>query len=84
MGSQSFSQVLNFPEQPNTQIRSNGIQFDAQERDFNNDGMTDFIISSVELGFGKIVNALLRTLYIITVDIDKSEFLSAWPIWISG
>ena len=68
MGSQSFSQVLNFPEQPNTQIRSNGIQFDAQERDFNNDGMTDFIISSVDLGFWKIVNALLRGSILINLN----------------
>ncbi|MFT5427256.1 MAG: hypothetical protein ACI9ZT_002215 [Gammaproteobacteria bacterium] len=68
MGSQSPSQVLNFPDQPNTQIRSNGIQFDAQEKDFNNDGMTDFIISSVELGFWKIVNALLRGSILIDLD----------------
>lgn len=78
MGSQSPTQTLNFPEQPNTQIRSNGIQFDAQEKDFNNDGMTDFVISSVELGFWKIVNALVRGSMSINLDFyQQSE--SGYP-----
>ena len=68
MGSQSPTRILNFPNQPNTQIRSDGIQFDAQEKDFNNDGMTDYVISSVELGFWKIVNALVRGS--ISIDLD--------------
>jgi len=68
MGIQSPTQALSFPEQPDTQIRSKGIQFDAQEKDFNHDGMTDFVISSVELGVGKILGALLTRS--ITIDLN--------------
>ena len=44
---------------PDSVIESPGIQFNMEEQDLNNDGQIDIIVSSVELGVGKIVRALL-------------------------
>lgn len=51
--------LVEFSPVPGSRIESNGIQFDMQEKDFNNDGQKDMVISTVELGIGKILGALL-------------------------
>ncbi|MCB1644711.1 MAG: VCBS repeat-containing protein [Pseudomonadales bacterium] len=52
-------QLVSFGTEPVSSIESDGIQFQLDEKDLNNDGQTDIIISSVEIGLGKIVRALL-------------------------
>jgi hypothetical protein len=51
--------VPQFSTEPDSRIESKGIQFDLLQRDLNNDGQLDIIVSSVELGLGKLVRALL-------------------------
>jgi hypothetical protein len=51
--------IPQFSTVPDSRIESKGIQFDLLERDLNNDGQLDIIVSSVELGLGKLVRALL-------------------------
>ena len=58
-GRSSESALAAFSLVPDTIIESPGIQFKMQEQDFNSDGQTDILISSVELSVGKIVRALL-------------------------
>ncbi|HJN49537.1 MAG: VCBS repeat-containing protein [Pseudomonadales bacterium] len=50
---------VSHPSLPESVIESNGIQFEMDEQDFNNDGAVDFVISSVEIGLGKILAALI-------------------------
>ncbi len=58
-GSASETALASFSAVPDSVIESAGIQFKMEEQDLNNDGQTDIIVSSVELGVGKIVRALL-------------------------
>jgi hypothetical protein len=51
--------VPQFSSTPDSRIESKGVQFDMQEKDLNNDGQLDIIVSSVELGLTKLVRALL-------------------------
>ena len=44
---------------PESVIESDGIQFEIDEQDFNNDGSVDFVVSSVEIGLGRILAALI-------------------------
>lgn len=55
-----------FSTTPDSRIESKGVQFDMQEKDLNNDGQLDIIVSSVELGLAKLVRALLTG----TISID--------------
>lgn len=48
-----------FTPEPTSSIRSDGIQFELQEVDLNEDGMIDLAISSVQFGITKIIGALL-------------------------
>jgi hypothetical protein len=58
-GQPSKQGVPQFSATPDSRIESKGVQFDMQEKDLNNDGQLDIIVSSVELGLGKLVRALL-------------------------
>lgn len=51
--------MVQFSATSDSTIESAGIQFEMVERDFNNDGQTDMVISTVELGIGKILAALI-------------------------
>ena len=53
------SDVVEFSPVPISRIESKGIQFDMKEQDFNNDGQMDMVISTVELGLGKVLAALI-------------------------
>jgi hypothetical protein len=59
MGELDASDQLTFPPAPNSTIESDGVQFQMKELDFNKDGRTDFVVSSVEIGLGKILAALI-------------------------
>jgi hypothetical protein len=61
---------VEFSASPLSRIESKGIQFEMEERDFNNDGQTDIVISAVELGIGKILGALLTG----SIDIDLNFY----------
>lgn len=50
---------VSHPSLPDSVIESDGIQFKIDEQDFNNDGAVDFVVSSVEIGLGKILAALI-------------------------
>jgi len=58
---------------PASHIRSRGIQFDLEEKDLNNDGQIDIIVSSVEIGLGKIIRALLTGSIAIKLDFYQME-----------
>ncbi|MFT4821794.1 MAG: hypothetical protein ACI9PN_002662 [Candidatus Azotimanducaceae bacterium] len=58
-GQPSKDGVPQFSATPDSRIESKGVQFDMQEKDLNGDGQLDIIVSSVELGLGKLVRALL-------------------------
>lgn len=59
---------IEFEQLPESRIRSEGIQFAMEEKDFDMDEQVDVVISSVELGLGKILAALLTRS--ISVDLD--------------
>lgn len=59
MGELDTSGQLTFAKTPTSVIESDGIQFQMKEIDFNEDGRTDFVVSSVEIGLGKILAALI-------------------------
>ncbi|MCB1693528.1 MAG: VCBS repeat-containing protein [Pseudomonadales bacterium] len=62
--------TLTFDASPTSSIRSNGIQFEMQEKDLDSDGDTDVVISSVQLGIARIIGALLTG----SVDIDLNFY----------
>ncbi len=51
--------MVEFSQTPDARIDSGGIQFEMVEKDFNRDGQTDMVISTVEIGIGKILTALI-------------------------
>lgn len=51
--------LVEFQKDPVSEIESNGIQFEMEARDLNDDGQRDLIVSSVDFGIGKILGALL-------------------------
>lgn len=53
--------IIAFSPEPISRVESNGIQYDMLARDLDNDGDLDLMISSVELGVGKIIGALLTS-----------------------
>lgn len=59
MGELDASDQLTFAKTPTSVIESDGVQFQMKEVDFNQDGRTDFVVSSVEIGLGKILAALI-------------------------
>jgi len=61
---------VEFSPIPVSRIESKGIQFEMKERDFNNDGQTDMVISAVELGIGKVLGALITG----SIDIDLNFY----------
>ncbi len=48
-----------FAPDVDTAIRSDGIQFDMQQHDFDRDGKVDVMVTSFEFGIAKIIGALL-------------------------
>ena len=60
-----------FSAQPTSGIESNGIQYEMESRDLDGDGDLDLIVSSVELGVGKIIAALLTS----SVKIDLGVYM---------
>lgn len=64
------SDRVEFSPVPISRIESNGIQFEMEEQDFNNDGQTDLMISTVKLGIGKILAALITG----SIDIDLNFY----------
>ncbi len=65
---QSANNLPDFQVEPTSKIQSRGIQFDLEEKDLNNDGQIDIIVSSVEIGIGKIIRALLTGSIAINLD----------------
>ncbi len=61
---------VRFAELPTSILASRGYQFDTGEKDLNGDGSIDLAISSIRLGIGKIVGALLTG----SVDFDLDFF----------
>ncbi len=59
---------VRFSPQPDSVISSKGFQFDLQETDLNDDGQIDIVISAVDVGFAKILRALLTGS--INIDLD--------------
>jgi hypothetical protein len=59
MGTKDENGQLAYAREPNSLIRSDGVQFQMQEVDFRNDGHTDLVVSSIEIGLGKILAALI-------------------------
>lgn len=59
---------IEFEHLPASRIQSEGIQFSMEEKDFDMDKQIDVVISSVELGLGRILAALLTRS--INVDLD--------------
>ncbi|MEE2914724.1 MAG: VCBS repeat-containing protein [Pseudomonadota bacterium] len=51
--------TLRFDRVPATEVASDGIQFAMLETDIDRDGASDIMVSSVEIGIGKILRALL-------------------------
>ncbi len=52
---------VQFSAQAASVVESEGIQYDMLARDLDDDGDLDLMISSVELGLGKIIGALLTS-----------------------
>ncbi|MEX2490091.1 MAG: VCBS repeat-containing protein [Pseudomonadales bacterium] len=67
-GRKGEQNLIEFEQAPVSRIQSEGIQFDMEEKDFNQDKQIDVVISSVRLGLGKILAALLTGS--ISVDVD--------------
>jgi len=70
LGYQDDTGGIRFALEPDTQIESDGIQFEMDERDFDQDGAMDVVVSSVDIGIGKIVSALLTG----SVDLDLNFY----------
>ncbi|MAV25642.1 MAG: hypothetical protein CMQ05_05925 [Gammaproteobacteria bacterium] len=51
--------TFRFDSTPATEVASDGIQFEMLETDIDRDGASDIMVSSVEVGIGKILRALL-------------------------
>lgn len=51
--------MVEFRNDPVSEIQSDGIQFEMETKDLNDDGQRDVIVSSVDFGIGKILGALL-------------------------
>jgi hypothetical protein len=62
--------IVEFSPVPDSRIESKGIQFEMKEQDFNSDGQTDMVISTVQLGIGKILAALITG----SIDIDLNFY----------
>ena len=50
---------ISFGEGPSARIESKGFQFEAEGEDMDGDGQVDMMISTVEIGIGKILSALI-------------------------
>ncbi|MBD3649283.1 MAG: VCBS repeat-containing protein [Pseudomonadales bacterium] len=50
---------VRFEESPFSFIRSEGIQYEMEEKDFNQDGQLDVVTSSVRLGLTRVLTALI-------------------------
>jgi hypothetical protein len=66
-----FDKDLYFIDKPDGHISTLGQEFTIKFKDLNNDKLIDIYTTSVEIGFGKIVSALLSG----EVDIDVRFFL---------
>lgn len=60
-GEATEQQHVAFSSQSTSSIESNGIQYEMEARDLDGDQDLDLIVSSVELGVGKIIAALLTS-----------------------
>ncbi|MEX1237135.1 MAG: VCBS repeat-containing protein [Pseudomonadales bacterium] len=60
--------VLVFSEAPVSRIESKGVQFEMEEHDLDDDGQVDIVVSSVQIGIGKIIAALITGS--INIDLD--------------
>ncbi|MFT4799447.1 MAG: hypothetical protein ACJAYE_001021 [Candidatus Azotimanducaceae bacterium] len=60
-GQATEQQHVGFGAQPTSSIESSGIQYEMEARDLDGDQDLDLIVSSVELGVGKIIAALLTS-----------------------
>lgn len=52
---------VTFAAEPSSRIESSGIQYEMQVQDLDGDQDLDLVVSSVELGVGKIIAALLTS-----------------------
>lgn len=64
---------VQFQSSPAARIESSGIQYDMLARDLDGDGDLDLMTSSIELGVGKIVAALLTSAIKIDLSFYKME-----------
>ena len=64
---QNIARTLSFATQPNSIIASDGVQVETQRFDVNDDGQQELMITSVDIGIGTIVGALLTRS--VTLDI---------------
>ncbi len=62
-----------FERQPDTSIQSKGIQYEMEIRDLDRDGQQDMMVSSIELGVGKIIAALLTNAIKIELGFYRME-----------
>ena len=60
-GQATEQQHVAFGSEPVSSVESNGIQYEMEARDLDGDKDLDLIVSSVELGVGKIIAALLTS-----------------------
>lgn len=72
-GTVSEAGAVRFSSEPDSEISSNGIQFEMEQKDLNRDGQLDVIVSSVQLGVTKIIGALITG----NIDIDLNFFQMA-------
>lgn len=63
--------TLTFSELPTSRIESKGIQFESEEKDLDGSGQVDMVVSSVEIGIGKIIAALITGAIKIDLDFYK-------------
>lgn len=60
-GRSGLNQHVVFSAEPSSGVASDGIQYEMEARDLDGDNDLDLIVSSVELGVGKIITALLTS-----------------------
>lgn len=69
LGAASDTGSLSFPKNPTTIIASNGIQALSERVDLNGDGMQEVIVTSIDIGIGMIIRALLTRSFSMDVGI---------------
>ncbi len=69
-GRRAADGTTEFASEAGSTIQSSGVQFELEQKDLNRDGQLDVMVSSVQLGIGKIVGALITG----SIDIDLNFY----------